>query len=324
MMKRDKDGRMNHLKNKVRVVDSHTEGEPTRLVIDGIPSLGSGSIREKLRVFRDHHDEWRRALIHEPRGHDVLVGALLCEPSRKGVTCGVIFFNNKGYLGMCGHGTIGLIASLKYMKLIDAGEHVIETPVGDVSTVLHDDGSVSVRNIRSWRYRKSVPVDVPEYGVVCGDIAWGGNWFFLVDINPERISADNIDTLKIKAEAIMSSLKKQQITGEKGALIDHVEFFSDSDNADSRNFVLCPGHEYDRSPCGTGTSAKLACLAADEALSPGEIWIQESVIGSRFRASYEHAPHGGVIPTIKGRAWVYADSTIILNDDDPFCWGIAK
>lgn len=308
----------------VRIVDSHTEGEPTRLVIDGFPDPGSGSMAERLQRLRGEHDAWRRAVILEPRGNDILVGALLCTPQDPANTCGVIFFNNSGYLGMCGHGTIGLMASLRHLGRISPGLHVVETPVGDVSCTLHDDGSVSIRNVRAWRHRRAVPVEVPGIGTLHGDVAWGGNWFFLVSDHGERIAVDNVGRLTQVSAAIMQALKDQGICGADGAEIDHVELFAGTDTADSRNFVLCPGGAYDRSPCGTGTSAKLACLAEDGVLAPGALWRQESVIGSCFEASWQPAPEGGVVPTIRGRAWICAESTLLLDETDPFRWGVEK
>ncbi len=308
----------------VRIVDSHTEGEPTRLVIDGFPDLGAGSVAERLQRLRTQHDAWRRAVILEPRGNDILVGALLCPPQNPEHACGVIFFNNTGYLGMCGHGTIGLMASLLYLGRIAPGVHTVETPVGNVRCTVHEDGSVSIQNVRAWRHRRAVPVQVPGLGTVHGDIAWGGNWFFLVNEHGERIAADNTERLTQVSRAIMQALKDQGIGGSEGAEIDHIELFAGTDTADSRSFVLCPGGAYDRSPCGTGTSAKLACLAEDGVLAPGALWQQESVIGSRFQASYLPAPEGGILPTIRGRAYICAESTLLIDARDPFRWGIEK
>lgn len=306
----------------IKIIDSHTEGEPTRLVVDGFPDLGDGTMAERLLRLKTRHDHWRQAVIREPRGNDILVGALLCEPVDPQHACGVIFFNNTGYLGMCGHGTIGLMASLLHMGRIGPGQHTVETPVGEVTCTVHEDGSVSIRNVRAWRYRKAVPVGVPGLGTVTGDIAWGGNWFFLVNEHAERIEADNTERLTQVSRAIMQALKDQGTTGEDGGEIDHVELFARSDTADSRSFVLCPGGAYDRSPCGTGTSAKLACLAADGVLSPQTVWWQESVIGSCFQASYVMAEEGGIIPTIRGRAYVCGETTLLLDEADPFRWGI--
>ena len=306
---------------RITVIDSHTGGEPTRLVTSGFPELGTGSMAERLQRLAEHHDQWRTACVLEPRGSDVLVGALLCEPVDPAACAGVIFFNNSGYLGMCGHGTIGLVASLAHLGKIGPGVHSIETPVGTVQATLHDDRSVSVRNVPAYRYRKAVALQVPGIGEVVGDIAWGGNWFFLIAEHGLRVASDNLDALTAYTFAVQQALDVQGIRGEDGGVIDHVELFAEDEQADSRNFVLCPGKAYDRSPCGTGTSAKLACLAADDKLQPGQIWRQASVIGSEFEGSYE--PHGErIVPTIRGRAFISAESSLIIEQDDPFAWGI--
>ena len=307
---------------RIEVIDSHTGGEPTRLIISGFPDLGSGSMAERRQRLASQHDQWRATSVLEPRGSDVLVGALLCTPVDPQACAGVIFFNNTGYLGMCGHGTIGLVASLAHLGRIGPGVHKIETPVGTVEATLHEDRSVSVRNVPAYRYRKAVTLGVPGQGDVTGDIAWGGNWFFLVSDHGLRVAGDNLEALTRYSAAVQQALEDQGIRGEDGGLIDHIELFADDAEADSRNFVLCPGKAYDRSPCGTGTSAKLACLAADGKLQPGTTWRQASVIGSQFEGRYETAEGGRIIPTIRGRANVSAEATLLIEDDDPFAWGI--
>ena len=307
---------------RIQVIDSHTGGEPTRLVIGGFPDLGGGSMAERRALLAERHDKWRAAAVLEPRGSDVVVGALLCEPVSPDAAAGVVFFNNAGYIGMCGHGTIGLVASLAHMGRIGVGEHRIETPVGTVTTTLHEDGSVSVRNVPAYRHLHQVAVELPGHGTVRGDVAWGGNWFFLVSEHGQRVASDNLAALTGYTSALRRALATQGVTGADGAEIDHIELFAnDDEGADSRNFVLCPGNAYDRSPCGTGTSAKIACLAADGKLAPGEVWTQASVIGSRFEASYEMAD-GKVIPTLRGRAHISAEATLLIEEDDPFGWGI--
>jgi 4-hydroxyproline epimerase len=313
---------------RIRILDSHTGGEPTRLVLEGFPELGGGSMAERRQILSEQHDKWRAATVLEPRGSDVLVGALLCEPVDPSACAGVIFFNNSGYLGMCGHGTIGLVVSLAHLGRIGAGVHRIETPVGTVEATLHEDHSVSVQNVPSYRYRKAVSLDVPELGTVTGDIAWGGNWFFLMADHGLSISSDNLDALTAYTWAVRQALENQGIVGEDGGVIDHIELFADDEVADSRNFVLCPGKAYDRSPCGTGTSAKLACLAADGKLAPGDIWHQASVIDSHFEGSYQWQGGQGqgdrVVPTIRGRAYISAEATLLIDADDPFAWGITQ
>ncbi|MEL4169747.1 MULTISPECIES: 4-hydroxyproline epimerase [unclassified Pseudomonas] len=306
---------------RITVIDSHTGGEPTRLVIDGFPDLGQGSMAERKQRLASLHDAWRTACVLEPRGSDVLVGALLCEPQDPSACAGVIFFNNSGYLGMCGHGTIGLVASLAHLGRIRPGVHAIETPVGTVQATLHEDRSVSVRNVPAYRYRKALTLEVPGIGPVTGDVAWGGNWFFLIADHGQQVAGDNLDGLTAYTYAVQQALEQQGFRGEDGGLIDHVELFADDPDADSRNFVLCPGKAYDRSPCGTGTSAKLACLAADGKLQAGQTWRQASVIGSQFEGCYETAGER-IVPTIRGRAFISAEASLIIEPDDPFAWGI--
>ena len=306
---------------RLHVIDSHTGGEPTRLILNGFPPLTGRTIAEQLDNLRTEHDQWRRACLLEPRGNDVLVGALYCEPVSAGATCGVMFFNNAGYLGMCGHGTIGLIASLHYLGRIAPGVHCIDTPVGPVSATLHDDGAVTLRNVPAYRYRQQVAVEVPGHGRVYGDIAWGGNWFFLVSEHGQRLQMDNVEALTHFTWAMLKALEAQGIQGEDGALIDHIELFADDEQADSRNFVMCPGKAYDRSPCGTGTSAKLACLAADGKLQAGEPWVQASITASQFEGRFEWEGER-IRPFITGRAYMTADSTLLIDEQDPFAWGI--
>lgn len=306
----------------IHVIDSHTAGEPTRVIVEGGPDLGGGSMAERRERFRRDFDRFRSAVVNEPRGSDPVVGALLCTPDDPACAAGVIFFNNVGYLGMCGHGTIGLVATLLHLGRIAPGIHRIETPVGVVEAELFPDGDVAVNNVPSYRHRKDVIVDAGSYGTFRGDVAWGGNWFFLVNDHEETLELSEVERLTNVTWAIREALEKNGITGANGEEIDHVELFSESRHgADSRNFVLCPGKAYDRSPCGTGTSAKLACLFADGKLREGESWKQESIVGSVFEGSVR-VIDGKVRPTIRGSAFVNADAKLILDDRDPFCWGI--
>lgn len=309
----------------IHVIDSHTGGEPTRVVIHGFPDLGNGTMAERLEIFKSQFDHYRSAIVNEPRGNDAIVGALLCDPVDSTATAGVIFFNNVGYLGMCGHGTIGLVATLAYLGKIQPGTHRIETPVGTVEAILHEDHDVSVANVASFRHAKDVAVDVEGVGTLTGDIAWGGNWFFLVNRHPYQLTLHNLDELTEFSWRIRRALNEQGITGANGQEIDHIELFSPSalTGVQSKNFVLCPGKAYDRSPCGTGTSAKLACLYADGKLRAGEVWRQESIVGSIFEGSVS-VDGEKIYPTIKGTAFVNAEADLILNEKDPFCWGIRR
>lgn len=306
---------------RISVIDSHTGGEPTRLVVDGFPDLGQGTMAERLKRFRRDHDHLRSAIVCEPRGHDAIVGALLCEPVDPASVAGVIYFNNVGYLGMCGHGTIGLVRTLEHMGRITAGTHRIETPAGTVEAELHADGMVTITNVPSYRHAKNVAIEVEGFGTVTGDIAYGGNWFFLIGEHPLTLELANLEQLTDFTARVRDALGRNNITGADGAEIDHIELFSPSKNAESRNFVLCPGIEYDRSPCGTGTSAKLACVFADGKLKEGETWRQESIIGSIFEGSIR-VVDGNVIPSICGSAFVTAEIELIFDGRDPFRSGI--
>jgi 4-hydroxyproline epimerase len=309
---------------RIHVVDSHTGGEPTRLVISGGPDLGTGSVSERLGRFREGFDHIRSAIVNEPRGSDAIVGALLCPPGDSSSDLGVIFFNNVGYLGMCGHGTIGLVATLAHLNRLRPGRIRIETPVGVVAAELHETGEVTVRNVPSFRHAKALTVQVTGFGSVTGDVAWGGNWFFeLESESPFELRLCNLEQLTNYTWHIRQALVRNAITGKDGAEIDHIELFSTprDPRAHSRNFVLCPGRSYDRSPCGTGTSAKMSCLYADGKLKENQLWIQESITGSIFEGHVQIVD-GQVIPFIKGKAFVTAEAELVIDEHDPFCWGI--
>jgi 4-hydroxyproline epimerase len=309
---------------EVTVVDSHTAGEPTRVLLSGCPDLGCGSLAERREVFRTQHDWFRSAVVNEPRGSDVLVGAVLCEPVDPSCAAGVIFFNNVGYLNMCGHGTIGLVVTLAHTGKLTPGEHRIETPVGTVTTLLHPTGEVTVQNVPAYRLLKGVELAVEGYGVVTGDVAWGGNWFFLTHDHGLDVAFANLERLTDCAWKIRRALRRQGVTGADGQEIDHIELFGPPTHpqAHGKNFVLCPGGAYDRSPCGTGTSAKLACLVADGLLREGEVWRQESIVGSLFEGSVRIVD-GVVHPSIKGSAFVTAEARLLLDPRDPFVHGIS-
>ena len=306
---------------RIQIIDSHTCGEPTRVVVGGGPDLGGGNLADKLKIFRESHDAFRRAVVTEPRGSDVLVGALLVEPTDKTCVTGVIYFDNVTFLGMCGHGTIGVVVTLAHLGRIGPGEHRIETPVGVVTVVLHGDGSVSVTNIPAYRKAKSVAIDLPGIGKISGDVAWGGNWFYFVTDHGQHLDVGNIGPLTDCTWRIRLAVNAQGFPE-----VDHIVLLgpSLSKEAHARNFVLCPGKAYDRSPCGTGTSAYLACLAADGLLAEGSEFVIESVIGSRFIGSFHWVDRaaGLVTPTITGTAFVTGEGTLLLDERDPFRWGI--
>ena len=309
---------------RVVVIDTHTGGEPTRVVIDGGPDLGRGALADRRARFRERFDRFRSAVVNEPRGSDVMVGALVVEPADPGCAAGVIFFNNVGTLGMCGHGTIGVAVALAHLGRLGPGVHRFETPVGIVAVTLEGRNRVAVDNVPSYRAAKDVAVDVPGLRRYVGDVAWGGNWFFLVNDHGEELAPAHVDRLTDVAWRIRRALAAAGVTGDDGGVIDHVELFGPPTlpEADARNFVLCPGKAYDRSPCGTGTCAKVACLVADGLLKEGQLWRQESIIGSLFEASGRVGNDGRVVPRIRGTAYVSAEANLILDPDDPFADGI--
>jgi 4-hydroxyproline epimerase len=328
---------------RLQVVDSHTAGEPTRCVVSGLPDLGVGPLNQRLDLLRSNHDHYRRAILCEPRGSDVLVGVFLLEPQDPTSAAAVIFFNNAGYLGMCGHGMIGVAVTLAHLGRIQPGEHSIETPVGVVKIQLHQGNRVTIRNVPSYRYRSGVAVQVPGYGPITGDVAWGGNWFFLVGDHSFALNLDQVEPLTAFTWEIRRALVASGVTGANGAEIDHIELFTTAHNPanQGRNFVLCPGKAYDRSPCGTGTSAKMACLAADGKLNQGQLWRQEGILGTVFEGSFQFEEAGiaakkdsevspipsreqKIVPTVTGSAYITAESTLIFDPADPFRLGVPE
>jgi len=304
--------------HRIKILDTHTGGEPTRLVLEGGPDLGTGPLSERVKVFQEKHDAFRTAIVSEPRGSDVIVGALLCEPHDKSCQFGVIFFNHIGCLGMCGHGTIGLVVSLAHLGRIQPGTLRLDTPVGPIEATLRAGGEVAFSNVPCHRKHQDLELYLPGVGDVRCDLAWGGNWFCLIEHHDQRLELDNIAQLTDYAVRI-----RQAVSDSGFPEVDHVALFGPSPAAgvNSRNFVLCPGLAYDRSPCGTGTSAKLACLAADGKLAPGVEWVQEGIVGSRFRGQYRRQGDK-IIPTITGAAFVTGEGSLLVEPGDPFAWGI--
>ncbi|MCI0682888.1 MAG: proline racemase family protein [Gemmataceae bacterium] len=309
--------------HRIQVIDSHTGGEPTRVVIAGGPELGAGTMAECRDRLRQRHDDFRAAVVNEPRGSDVLVGALLCPPSDPACVAGVVFFNNVGVLNMCGHGTIGVAVTLAHLGRIQPGRHRLETPVGVVGFQYRGGNLVTIENVPSYRHAAGVTVDVEGHGPVAGDVAWGGNWFFLVNDHGQELTLANVERLTDFTWRIRQALVRANVAGAGGQEIDHVELFGPPrDPANhSRNFVLCPGKAYDRSPCGTGTSAKLACLLADGKIREGDVWRQESIVGSVFEGSIRTVGDR-LVPSITGSAYVTGETTLLFDPADPFRHGI--
>lgn len=308
----------------MRVIDSHTEGEPTRVVLSGWPQPAGVTMAERRAALSRCHDHLRGAVVCEPRGHDAMVGALLTPPVHAGSLAGVIFFNNVGYLGMCGHGLIGVVRTLEHLGRLGPGAVNIDTPVGTVGAELDAEGSVTIRNVPAYCHALDVSVNVPGVGTLTGDIAWGGNWFFIATLADRGLDLAHLDDLLRVTRRTLVALQQQGITGADGAEIDHVELTGPPlrRDADARNFVLCPGGQYDRSPCGTGTSAKLAAMHARGTLAPGQTWRQESITGGLFHA-WLTEERGEMIPFIRGHAYVIAEATLRFDAHDPFRAGFS-
>jgi proline racemase len=308
----------------VEVVDSHTEGEPTRVVIAGWPPPEGATMAERRAFLLREQDALRRAVVCEPRGHDAIVGALLTPAVLPDSAAGVIFFNNTGGLGMCGHGLMGVVRTLEFLGRLPRGRVRVDTPVGTVGAELEADGAVTIENVPARCHAKDVSVEVPGLGRVRGDVAYGGNWFFLTQLDHPSLELREVTALTGLCTRIMAALREQGVTGANGAEIDHVELFGPPrrPDADSRNFVLCPGFAYDRSPCGTGTSAKLAALQARGALEPGRVWRQESITGSLFEGWLERRGEE-LVPFVRGRAHVTGRGKLFFDPRDPFREGVS-
>lgn len=295
---------------RLAFVDSHTGGEPTRVITQGFPALNGADVSELRDDLQARHATLMHRLVDEPYGTEAMVAALCVTPACPAAVAGVIFADRGAVLGMCGHGTIGLVATLAHLGRLTEGTHLIETAVGVVETQLHADGTVTVGNVDSYVIAADVALDVPDIGTVQGDMAWGGNTFFLANSPQIDLDQDRTTLLAI-AQSILTAAHRAGF-GD----VDHVELFGPPTirDADSRNFVLCPNGTYDRSPCGTGTSAKLACLANRGRLGPGETWRQESITGSVFSAQYEPAAGNAdaIAPRITGAAQVIAAGELFV------------
>lgn len=333
-----------HQRN-LEVIDSHTAGEPTRMVIGGVGPIAGDTMAKKRDWLRTHADDIRSALVLEPRGHQAIVLAFMTEAVSEGSHAGVVFANDAGYLEMCGHGTIGVATSLVRLGKVPVEEPVtnviLDTPPGRVEAAVHvEDGcprSVVLRNVASYVHQLDVAISVPGHGKVLLDIAWGGNWFAFVhqDELGVRVEPSRLAELLDVARVVRAALADQGIvgvhpdTGETGA-IDHVKIFSEEASEQAvaaRALTLCPGASWDRSPCGTGTSAKLAILHARGKLSPGEEFCSRSIIGTEFRgtilAETEVGGRLAVIPQIEGSAWVTGKSQFVIEADDPLRGGLS-
>lgn len=299
---------------RIKVIDSHTGGMPTRVVAGGFPEPQGRTVAARRDDLRRRFGRLTRAVVAPPRGHEALVGALLVSPDSPDAHTGVVFFDQSGVIGMCGHGAIGLAHTLRAQERIGDGRHRLDTPVGPVAIEVLADGRVAVANVPSRRVAADVTLAVDGVGAVTADIAYGGNTFLLVK-RPVLDLAQPPEALIAHTRAILAAAHRAGHTD-----VDHIELLGPPTvaGAHARNFVLCPSGTYDRSPCGTGTSAKVACLAADGELAPGQAWTQESITGSVFTVSYEwiDRPGGWIAPRVVGGATLTAEGDLLFPQGD--------
>ena len=342
-MRRRHDAGMLQFAQVIQAVDSHTAGEPTRIVTGGLPPLAGASMAEKRTILQRDHDGLRRALVLEPRGHDAIVLAYLLPPCTPGAHLGVVFANDAGYLGMCGHGAIGVATVAVAMGMVAAVEPVTEvvldTPAGVVPCRVAVAGgkvkSVTITNVPSFLFAQRVVVPVHGFGKVAADIAYGDNWFAFVEADQLGLMVEktHLPVLMQAATAVREALVREGVRGRHpersgDEIVDHVKLFAPlaGDEPGARALTLCPGAAYDRSPCGTGTSAKLAVLHAKGELEIGAWFRSQSVLATEFRARVVRetrvGPHPAIVPEVTGSAWITGFPTFVLDPEDPCRFGI--
>ena len=304
---------------RIGVIDSHTGGMPTRAIVDGFPKLAGATVAERRDDLERRFDALRRAIVMEPRGSEPMVAALLGPPDSADAAASVIFFDRTDVLGMCGHGAIGVVQTLRALGRIDVGRQRLDTPAGTVEAECLEDGRVRLVNVPSRRLAAGVELAVAGLGRVTGDVAYGGNVFFLAT-SPDVDLGQPLDALHVVAQAIQQACSESAAERPLLGKVNHIELMGEptNSNAHARNFVLCPSGAYDRSPCGTGTSAKIACLAVEGKLAPGQEWVQESITGSLFTATYAwiDMAQGIVVPTITGEAEIFAEGCLLFRADE--------
>lgn len=327
-------------KRMFTAVDSHTEGMPTRVITGGVGVIPGATMNDKRLYFMEHLDDIRLFLMNEPRGHKAMSGAILQAPTRPDADWGVVYIEVSGCLPMCGHGTIGVATVLVETGMVDVQEPVttirLDTPAGLViARVAVSDGhadSVTIENVPSYSVRLDDAVDVPGYGTVPYSLAFGGNFYAMVDLDAVNLPFDRANQEEILQAglAIMDAInatnppRHPEIEGVDHC--HHVEFIAPGSTAEySRHaMAIYPGW-FDRSPCGTGTSARMAELWARGELGLDQDFVNESFIGSKFtgRLIRETTVDGipAVIPTITGRAWVTGIGQYLLDPSDPFPTG---
>jgi len=321
------------------VIDSHTAGHPTRIVVGGLPKVRGGSVAQKRDYIKSKMDYIRTLLCNEPRGHSCMYGAFLVEPSSEDADFGVIFFSTASYDDMCGHGTIGVATVLTEMNMVrreePTTEVTFETPAGLVRVETKVVGgkvkSVSFVNVPAFLYKKDISIDVPGYGEVKGDVAFGGNWFFYVNAKEigVRVRSENVDALARAGIAIKNEFNKEfdlvhptnPNISRKLLATSIIDIPVKNKNADQNNIVV-EGKWVDRSPCGTGTSGRMAVLFAKNKLGLNEDFVNESITGETFRGRLigetKVGEYPAVVPEITGNAYITGFNHIILDPDDPF------
>ena len=315
------------LPERLRVIDSHTIGEPTRVVLDeslvaGL-DLGGGSVRDRRDQFRDRCDHVRSALVGDPRGTTAMVGVILVPPADPTCRFGAFYVNRVGYLDMCGHATIGLAVTLGARGIIEPGDFRLESPAGVVGVTWHGGGEAAFECVPPRRIAQNLALACDDGSQVTGDVATSGLWFYLCRDHGILVEPTAIPALTARAWSIRRALEARGISGDGGEVIDHVVLLGpprDPGN-DGRAFVLCPDGAFDRSPCGTGTSALVGCLFEDGILTAGRTWRQESVLGGVYEASIRRE-RDILVPTVRGRAWLTAETTLHFAGDDPYRTGL--
>ncbi|MCX7884843.1 MAG: proline racemase [Caloramator sp.] len=325
----------------INAVDSHTMGEPTRIVIGGVPVIPGKTMPEKKAYLEKNLDHIRTAIMHEPRGHKDMFGSIITQPTKEEADLGIIFMDGGGYLNMCGHGSIGALTVAVELGMVPVKEPytdvVLEAPAGLVKgKVKVEDGKakeVSIVNVPSFLYKQDVEVDVPEVGKLTIDISFGGSFFALVKSSDIAIdictsNAQKLCDVGMKIlKAVNEQVKVQHPVLEHIKSVDLVEIYGPAKNpkATLQNVVVFGQGQVDRSPCGTGTSAKLATLYAKGQLKINEEFIYESITGTMFKGRVLEETKVGdykaIIPEITGSAYITGFNQFIIDPEDPLKYG---
>jgi len=327
----------------IHAIDSHTMGEPTRVVVGGVPNIPGKTLPEKKAYLEKNMDYLRKAIMHEPRGHNDMFGSILVQPVSDEADIGIIFMDGGGYLNMCGHGTIGAstiaVETGMVPKVEPYTELTLEAPAGLVKVrATVENGKVkeiTFRNVPAFLYKQDVKINVPEIGEITLDISFGGSFFAIVDakqlgvkIVPENATKLKDIGLKIR-DIVNKEIEIQHPTLEHIKTVDLVEIYDEPTNPEAtlKNVVIFGEGQVDRSPCGTGTSAKLATLYAKGKIKEGELFVYESIIGTMFKGRVVGTTKVGdfdaVIPEITGSAYITGFNTFVIDEDDPMKYGFS-